>query len=284
MTFNYSIKYKSVNNYENIVSEAIWQFLVIPENNDNQELISINFNSSLTTKTENSINGYNFKTIRVNSKVPFKSIEFEAIFKLVKKEINPFNFIPSSDIAIEYNLINSLPFKVDYGSFLKSTSLTRLTSTYQNIYNFDKQKSIFNNLLDLNNWVYNRLKFKTGETDVNSILKTIIENGHGVCQDFSHLFCAIARKNGIPTRYVSGYLHQGEGYFGDSQMHAWVEAYIPEAGWIGFDPTNNTLENHNHIKVAHGKDYNDCPPIKGVVYSTGKNSTKQIVEVTHQEQ
>ena len=59
MTFNYSIKYKSVNNYENIVSEAIWQFLVIPENNDNQELISINFNSSLTTKTENSINGYN---------------------------------------------------------------------------------------------------------------------------------------------------------------------------------------------------------------------------------
>ena len=284
MTLNYSIKYKTENKYENTVSEAIWQFLITPENNDTQELLSSDFNSSLDVNIENSINGYDFKTSRINCKEPFNNIEFTATFNLIKKEINPFNFVPSSDITIEYNLINSLSFKVDHEPFLKTTPLTLLTKKHRDIFNFDLQKSIFNNLLDLNNWVYKYLHFKPGKTDVNSLLKNIIEDRHGVCQDFSHLFCAIARKNGIPTRYVSGYLHQGEGYFGDSQMHAWAEAYIPEIGWIGFDPTNDTLENHNHIKVAHGKDYNDCAPIKGVIYSTGKNSTKQTVKVTYQEQ
>ena len=62
MTLNYSIKYKTENKYENTVSEAIWQFLITPENNDTQELLSSDFNSSLDVNIENSINGYDFKT------------------------------------------------------------------------------------------------------------------------------------------------------------------------------------------------------------------------------
>jgi transglutaminase-like putative cysteine protease len=145
-------------------------------------------------------------------------------------------------------------------------------------------KSIYENLLELNHWVYIQIYFKTGVTNIDSLLNDIIENRHGVCQDFSHLFIAISRLNNVPTRYVSGYLHQGDGFFGDSQMHAWAEAFIPTIGWIGFDPTNNLLANHNHIKVSYGKDYNDCTPLKGIVYSQGKNETKYSVEVFHQQQ
>ena len=79
-------------------------------------------------------------------------------------------------------------------------------------------------------------------------------------------------------------MHQGNGYFGDSQMHAWVECCLPETGWIGFDPTNNLIAAENHIKVAHGKDYTDCPPLKGVVYSSGKNETEYTVQVSAQKQ
>ena len=284
MQFFYTIKYSSENTYENLVYEAFWQFLVIPENNESQELISSNFKTSVDAKIEKSINGLGFKTIRIHSKTTFNSIRFDAEFKLVKKEINPFNFSPSLDIKDDYKTIDKLLFKVEHESYLTPTQLTKLSKKHQNIYVFDVNISIVDNLIALNKWVFIHIYFKTDVTHIGTLLDEIIENRHGVCQDFSHLFIAISRKNGIPARYVSGYLHQGDGFFGDSQMHAWVEAFVPNVGWIGYDPTNNLLANHNHIKVCHGKDYNDCAPLKGIVYTSGKNETKYSVEVSYQEQ
>lgn len=283
MTYDYTIKYKSENTYENQVFEAHWQFMISPENNSTQTLLSSQFKSSVDSKIENSINGYNFQSYRIHCKKPFDTINFEAEFKLVKDEINPFEFTTSRNDNDSYGIIEKLDFKIDNESFLTPTKLTQLSAKNETIYKFDKSLSLVDNLIALNNWAYLHLFFKVGVTDVNTTLDEIIDKRNGVCQDFSHLFIAIARKNNIPARYVSGYLHQGDGFFGDSQMHAWVEAYVPNLGWIGFDPTNNLLANHNHIKVSHGRDYNDCPPIKGVIYSSGKNETKYSVEVSYQQ-
>lgn len=257
--------------------------MISPENNSTQTLLSSQFKSSVDSKIENSINGYNFQSYRIHCKKPFDTINFEAEFKLVKDEINPFEFTTSRNDNDSYEIIEKLDFKIDNESFLTPTKLTQLSAKNETIYKFDKSLSLVDNLIALNNWAYLHLFFKVGVTDVNTTLDEIIDKRNGVCQDFSHLFIAIARKNNIPARYVSGYLHQGDGFFGDSQMHAWVEAYVPNLGWIGFDPTNNLLANHNHIKVSHGRDYNDCPPIKGVIYSSGKNETKYSVEVSYQQ-
>jgi len=283
MSFDYTIKYCSENTYENTVYEAFWQFMVTPESNDSQKLISCDFKTSVDVQIEKSINGFNFQTIRIHSKNPFDKIKFEAEFKLIKKQINPFEFSLPIDITEDYRILEDLLFRVEHESSLTPTELTKLSQKHQDIYEFDKSISIADNLIALNEWVYIHIYFKAGVTHIGSLLDEIIENRHGVCQDFSHLFIAIARKNGIPARYVSGYLHQGDGFFGDSQMHAWVEAFIPNVGWIGYDPTNNILANHNHIKVCHGKDYNDCAPIKGIVYTTGMNETKYSVEVSYQQ-
>lgn len=283
MDLDYTIKYASENSYEHPVYEAFWQYMVVPETNETQELVSSSFITSKDSKIEQSINGFGFKIVRVQCKTPFEKINFEAEFKLTKREINPFDFVSSTNLELEYASLEGLNFKIDFESFLTPTDLTRLQTKYQNLFHFDQSKSIHDNLIELNNWTYKHIFFKTGMTNVDTQLDDIIENRHGVCQDFSHLFIAIARLNNIPTRYVSGFLHQGNGYFGDSQMHAWVESYIPNIGWIGFDPTNNLLVNHNHIKVSHGRDYKDCAPLKGIVYSQGKNETKHIVEVSHQQ-
>jgi transglutaminase-like putative cysteine protease len=283
MTFDYTIKYCSENIYENKVFGAFWQFMVSPENNESQELISSNFSTSIDTKIEKSINGFGFQTVRVHCKNAFDSIKFEAEFKLLKKEINPFNFSLNENLFEDYQTIENLVFKVEHESFLTPTQLTSLPQKHQDIYTFNHNNSIVDNLIALNEWVYIHIYFKTNVTHIGTLLDEIIENRHGVCQDFSHLFIAIARKNGIPTRYVSGYLHQGDGFFGDSQMHSWVEAFVPNVGWMGFDPTNNLLVNHNHIKVSHGKDYNDCAPLKGIIYTSGKNETKYSVEVSYQQ-
>ena len=284
MSLEYSITYKAENSYENWVHEAYWQFLIIPEANDSQEFIGITFNNSINAANEYSINGYGFQTIRVHPKQQFKDISFEANFRLIKKEVNPFDFEPSLDFRVDYNTVESLEFKVDFEAFLGKSHYTTLPNKHSDIFLIDKSKTIFENLKELNHWTYRQIYFKTGVTDVLTGLEEVLENRHGVCQDFSHLFCALARVNGIPSRYVSGYLHQGNGYFGDSHMHAWAEAYVPGIGWVGFDPTNDLLANTNHIKVCHGKDYMDCAPLKGIVLSSGTNETKHSVVVESQQQ
>ena len=284
MILEYSITYKAENTYDDWVDNAHWQFLIIPQQNSTQEFIGIDFKNSINADNEYSVNGYGFQTIRVHPKQKFKEISFEANFKLIKKEVNPFDFEAELDVSKAYSRIQELDFKVDFEPFLRKTHLTTLPEKSKEIFVFDKTISIFENLQALNQWTFIHIYFKTDVTEVNTTLNEIIENRHGVCQDFAHLFCALARQNGIPARYVSGYLHQGNGYFGDSQMHAWAEVYIPKLGWVGFDPTNNLMANTNHIKIAHGKDYKDCSPLIGVVYAKGENKTTHSVKVFGQQQ
>jgi transglutaminase-like putative cysteine protease len=88
----------------------------------------------------------------------------------------------------------------------------------------------------------------------------------GVCQDFTHIMIALVRQLRIPCRYVSGYLYHrsnGPDRSAEDAMHAWVEAYLPGLGWVGFDPTNNVPTGDRHIRVAVGRDYADVPPTRG---------------------
>lgn len=284
MSTEYVITYKAENLYEGPVHKAHWQFLIIPEQNTTQDLVSIDFKNSINAYDERSVNGFGFRSIRIRPKKEFDQIRFEASFKLIKHQTNPFELDSGLTPSEEYEKINTLDFKVDFEPFLRFTHFTSLPDNSQDLFKFRRDISIFENLQALNTWIFKAIKYSSEVTDVQTTLEQIIEHRQGVCQDFAHLFCALSRKNNIPTRYISGYLHQGNGYFGDAQMHAWIEAYIPNMDWVGFDPTNNILVSDNHIKVAHGKDYDDCAPLKGVVYASGDNETTHSVEVLSQEQ
>lgn len=279
MSLEYSIIYQAENTYENEVAEAFWQFLILPVDNESQELIQWSFTDSLNTRNYISSNGLGFKTIKLGIDKPFTKISFKLECKLIKTNINPYDFLPNIEVAKDYEEIERLDFKIAHEPYLKRIGLATLPEKHREIFLFDKTKTIFENLNALNNWTYIHLYFKTGVTNVETTLEEIIDTRQGVCQDFAHLFCAVAKENGVPARYVSGYIHQGNQYFGDLQMHAWVEAFVPNFGWIGFDPTNNILAANNHVKVAHGKDYDDCAPLKGVVYTTGNNKTSYTVKV-----
>lgn len=284
MPLEISITYNAENTYENWVEDAHWQFLIIPEINDTQKITSLEFKNSIQAINEYSVNGYGFKTIRIHPKKKFKKVVFEATFQLLKEANTFLDHIPTKHVLNAYQEIQELDFKVTFDSFLQKTHYTTIPAKFEDLFVFDTSISIFENLNALNEWTFLHLYFKTDVTDVNTTLDQILEHNSGVCQDFTHLFCALARENGIPARYVSGYLNQGNGYFGDSQMHAWAEVYISNMGWVGFDPTNRLIANTNHIKIAHGKDYHDCSPLKGIVYTTGRNQTKHSVKVSSQQQ
>lgn len=124
--------------------------------------------------------------------------------------------------------------------------------------------------------------YAPGSTSVDSEIDSILETGEGVCQDYTHVMIALGRSWGIPSRYVSGYLRL-EGRSGEQTprgaSHAWAEFWLPELGWTGFDPTNDTVADHRHIRIAHGRDYADAAPTRGVVYGGGEARVTVAVTV-----
>ncbi len=126
-------------------------------------------------------------------------------------------------------------------------------------------------------------RYEPGSTAVDSPIEHILETGSGVCQDYTHVMIAIARGWGIPGRYVSGYLHR-EGAPGEQSpegaSHAWAEFLLPDLGWVGFDPTNDTLADHRHVRIAVGRDYADAAPTRGVVFGGGESRLEVRVTVT----
>jgi transglutaminase-like putative cysteine protease len=121
--------------------------------------------------------------------------------------------------------------------------------------------------------VNEQFTYKPGATHVHSSIEDCLITRAGVCQDFSHLLIAMLRQRGIPARYVSGYLvprqsldarSAMENVIGGQASHAWVQANIPDLGWIGLDPTVGYFVDEQHILVARGRDYGDVPPVRGV--------------------
>ena len=104
----------------------------------------------------------------------------------------------------------------------------------------------------------------------------------GVCQDFSHLGIGLLRAMGIPTRYVSGYLHPDSkaeiGKTVTGQSHAWVEWW--DGAWVPFDPTNAAAPSQSHVVVGRGRDYRDVPPVKGVYAGPEASGNEVTVKVT----
>ena len=144
-------------------------------------------------------------------------------------------------------------------------------------------KSVGCFLLALNKLLFNLIKYDKDATTVHTTLAEILEERRGVCQDFAHLMLAVCRSQGIPARYVSGYLLSlpGDGTMhADQAMHAWVECLFPDGLWRGFDPTNNLMANHHYVKVHVGRDYQDVAPTRGIYRGNGDEKMLVAVKVT----
>ncbi len=110
---------------------------------------------------------------------------------------------------------------------------------------------------------HDSLRYEAGATGVSTTAEAALALGAGVCQDYTHLLLSICRTLGVPARYVSGYLSTGAGEDQRQQSHAWAEVWLPAAGWIGFDATNDRLIDGRYVRVAVGRDYSDVPPVRG---------------------
>lgn len=139
---------------------------------------------------------------------------------------------------------------------------------------------------ELTAYLQQRFRYTPNATDVDTPLADFVAAGAGVCQDYTHAMLALCRTAGIPARYVSGYVHADPAnehrLVGSEGSHAWVEAFLPGNGWVGFDPTNGRPVEEAHVKIGVGADYDDVPPVWGLRRGGGHGRLEVEVRVRHE--
>jgi len=124
--------------------------------------------------------------------------------------------------------------------------------------------------------IHGTLIYEVGATDVSTTAAEALALGRGVCQDFSHLMLAACRSQGIPARYVSGYLYNNGR---TAASHAWVDVYLRGEGWLSLDPTHDREQTDEYVRVAIGRDYADVPPTLGIFVGDAKERMDVTVKV-----
>lgn len=149
---------------------------------------------------------------------------------------------------------------------------------------FTKSKPLIDAVRDLTARIYAEFDYVPGFTTISTPLTEVLHHKRGVCQDFAHLAIGCLRSLGLAARYISGYLETlpppgKERLVGADASHAWFSVYVPQNGWIDFDPTNNLMPTDQHITVAWGRDFADATPLKGVIVGSGKHKLTVAVDV-----
>ena len=135
-------------------------------------------------------------------------------------------------------------------------------------------------LVNINSWIFDNIAYERRDSAHRHTAADILKRESGSCRDFSTLLAETLRQNGLATRLASGFVWEGdkpeEEKKASSSMHAWVETYLPGAGWVGMDPTNGVLCDHHFVTTAVGRTESDIAPVNGNYYSN-KPVTSSLV-------
>jgi len=191
----------------------------------------------------------------------------------------------SSSAEEQWNFIRTLRLQVPFIDFLLQEQFSSLNEVISVI---DAQECKNCTPLEASQkmaaFVFANFKYIKGITDVETTLDEVWKLKAGVCQDFAHILLVMIRLLNIPARYVSGYVCPNKnGMRGEGATHAWVEAYIPSYGWLGIDPTNNCLANELHVRLAVGRNFTDCSPVRGTFKGTAAQQLEVGVSVAYED-
>ncbi len=231
-------------------------------------------------------------TIRFELNVPYTQLRIESDSTVELVRTDPIAFAQTS-IRRSFPL-SWMPFEhVMLTPFLTPPELP--DSQIEELSNFAMSfvkkcgNDIMETLFAINLTLFKEFKYEAQSTSNNTTPFEVYSQRKGVCQDFTHLFICLARLLGVPARYVCGYIftgNVGESRAQSDASHAWVELYIPNVGWRGFDPTNGILPDADHIRLAYGRYYADAAPISGTLFSHSNETLRvdvEVLEVKNQE-
>jgi transglutaminase-like putative cysteine protease len=176
-------------------------------------------------------------------------------------------------------IVQGLPHELPPRVFTRTTALTEAGAAVAGLADWTASGAggTLDRLHRLAARLHDDLSFDTEATGVDTRAEEALAAGHGVCQDFAHIFIAVARAMGLPARYVSGQLFRRDGQLVQEASHAWAEAWIEDLGWTAFDPVNGICTDDAYVRVAGGLDYRDAAPVAGA--RSGGGAEQLSVEV-----
>ncbi len=243
------INYKTSYEFSSYVPRLVQSLNIYPTECKNQKIINCKITSSHGNLEENPIDALGHKTFNI----------------FIKNLNEPQLIVMKSTVETkDYSgVMKGLNESVHPSCFLRQTNLTKPNSKIKNLMKNKNKKDPIEFCHELNNTVSDSIKYHPGSTNIHTSAIDAIQQGSGVCQDFSHILISLARLNNFPARYVNGFLLDDSEVV-ENDTHAWVEIYINDLGWVGFDPSHKRCINDKYIRVGCGYDFSNTTMIKGV--------------------
>jgi transglutaminase-like putative cysteine protease len=261
--------------YDGLVRDSANQIILYPIEDEFQEVVSHEIKISGDPHVDTHIDYYGNKVGGFTYIEPHYRLDVTSKIMVNTKH----RMYPNDDMfpAQQWNDLLRLRYQVPFIDFLRQEHFDGLAEM-QKLMQKTKlpNETPYQTAVRYCKYVYDNFDYIKGVTTVETTLDEIWKIKAGVCQDFAHILTEMLRIVNIPARYVSGYICTFKGSMrGEGATHAWTEAFIPNYGWLGLDPTNNIIANENHVRLAVGRNFTDCSPVRGVY----KGAADHVLEV-----
>lgn len=271
--------------YDRPVDRAVLRLILRPRIDVHQRVASASVVIEPRAVTTEYEDVFGNQATKVVIDQPFESVTITSDSVVALTDIDPFAFcnapmrpsFPLSWMPWERTLLQPYLTPVE----LPETQLQEIfdyAMSFVEANNHDLMETLF----AINLTLFREFAYVPGSTSLVTTPFDVLQTKKGVCQDFANLFITMARLLNLPARYVCGYIHTGNTGPNRAQSdasHAWVQLYLPNIGWKGFDPTNGVLTHTSHIRVGYGRHFRDCTPTTGTVYSPARETMSIDVEV-----
>jgi transglutaminase-like putative cysteine protease len=261
----FQITYRTEYDYSNPVRDNLNVLRVTPATTRHQSVEDFSFRVDPEARLHQYRDYFGSEVIEFGVTEPHERLGIEARMRVttIEQEVDPDE---------PWAATESEGYRAEAGEYLLQAEPQPTNRRFGELADEVRSATPLETLVAVAETIPERFEYRSGATFVGSTVADLLAGGAGVCQDFVHLGAMILRRHGIGARYVSGYLFatpNGDGAESvEVQTHAWLEGLLPGAGgerrWIGVDPTNRGRAGATHVKIGHGRDYQDVPPIRGV--------------------
>ena len=277
------VLHRTVYRYAEPVERSTHLFRLAPIHDRKQALLSHALEVSVEGQSReyDDVFGNHVRRLEVNT--PFTEMVIEARSRVQMLDTAPLPFRPLRSqstfplVWLPWQRNQLAPYLLP--PELPESELRDLTD-YAMSFVVRNDDDLFDTLMDVNQTIFQEYRYVPGSTHLGTTAYQVHVTRQGVCQDFANLFLCMMRLLGVPARYVSGYVYTGprsSPHHPHAQAsHAWVQVYLPEVGWVGFDPTNGILTQTDHVRVAVGRAYTDATPTSGTLFVGGRGEQLEV--------
>jgi transglutaminase-like putative cysteine protease/predicted glutamine amidotransferase len=278
----FSVVHRTVYRYQTPVERSTHMLRLRPMQDELQAVIGHQLQLSVDGKRRDYEDVFGNRATRVHLETPYTELAIEARSTVELYDTDPLQFrapkerstIPLVWMPWQQQVLQPylLPPELPESQLVE---LTEYAMSFVKRNDYD----LLDTLLDINSSLFREYEYRQGSTTVYTTPFDVYASRRGVCQDFTNLFICMARLLGVPARYTCGYIYCGPQNPNQRQAeasHAWLQLYLPEVGWRGFDPTNGILTQTSHVRVAVGRGYGDATPTSGTIFVGGGPETLEV--------